>query len=75
MANQYTILRYVPDLVKGEFVNLAVVLLDERGRYREAREDPRPASQSESAMKEPRITRISRIGQNPWNPWNPWLRV
>ena len=37
MAYQYTLLRYVPDLVKGEFVNLAVVLLDEQGRYREAR--------------------------------------
>ena len=37
MANQYTLLRYVPDLVKGEFVNLAVVLLDEHGGYREAR--------------------------------------
>lgn len=37
MAYQYTLLRYVPDLVKGEFVNLAVVLLDEQGRYRKAR--------------------------------------
>lgn len=37
MANQYTLLRYVPDLVKGEFVNLAVVLFDEQGRFREAR--------------------------------------
>src|SRR5258706_11464223 len=37
MAYQYTLLRYVPDLVKGEVVNLAVVLLDEQGHYREAR--------------------------------------
>ncbi|MCX6615626.1 MAG: DUF3037 domain-containing protein, partial [Acidobacteria bacterium] len=34
---QFRLLRYVPDPVKGEFVNIGVALLDDFGRCRQAR--------------------------------------
>ena len=34
---RYTLLRYVPDIVKGEFVNLGVMLLNEQGGFLEGR--------------------------------------
>ncbi len=37
MNCKFSVLRYVPDIVKGEFVNLAVVLMDESGGFLGAR--------------------------------------
>ena len=37
MNCKFTLLRYVPDIVKGEFMNLGVALLDESGGFLEAR--------------------------------------
>lgn len=37
MNCQFTLLRYVPDIVKGEFLNLGVILLDEAGHFLDAR--------------------------------------
>ena len=37
MNCKFTLLRYVPDIVKGEFMNLGVALLDENGGFLDAR--------------------------------------
>lgn len=37
MNYQFTLLRYTPDLVKGEFINLGVAILDESNRFLGAR--------------------------------------